>query len=95
MQVTTKEIKKREKEIVLEIIELEARIADLKEERHRLYVNMQNLDMDLVLQFISEKGMTSQEVLSVLNDYRKSRKAQRGVPLYLRQAAGLLEENAV
>ena len=39
----------------------------LKEQRHKLLTKIRDVDMDLVLQCIEEKGLSSNEVLEIIN----------------------------
>ena len=43
-------------------------IALLTEERHRLLAKRQDVDMDIVLKCIVEKGLSSNEVLNIINE---------------------------
>jgi len=47
-----------------------SQIALLTEERHRILAKIKDLDMDIVLQCIADKGLSSQEVLALINDYK-------------------------
>ena len=42
-------------------------LVSLKEERHRLLAKIKDVDMDIVLQCIAEKGLSPNEVLGLLN----------------------------
>ena len=44
-------------------------IATLTEERHRILARIQDVDMDIVLQCITDRGLSSQEVLTLINNY--------------------------
>ena len=50
---------------------INALIEGLVAQRHRMYAKLHDLDMDIVLQCIEEKGLTSREVLALINDYEK------------------------
>ena len=44
-------------------------IENLKAQRHKLYEKLQDLDMDIVLQIITEKGLSSNDILKLINNY--------------------------
>jgi len=44
-------------------------IALLTEERHKALAKIHDIDMDIVLQCITDKGLSSQQVLTLINDY--------------------------
>jgi len=50
------------------IKECKKQIMQLSAERHRILAKIQDIDMDIVLQCISEKGLTSNEVLEIINN---------------------------
>ena len=47
-------------------------IAQLTEEKHRILAKIRDLDMDIVLQCIIDRGLSSQEVLTLINNYKHS-----------------------
>ena len=47
-------------------------IATLTEERHRILARIKDIDMDIVLQCIIDRGLSSQEVLTLINNYKHS-----------------------
>jgi hypothetical protein len=51
------------------IKEYKWQIALLGEERRKTLEKMHNIDMDIVLQCITDKGLSSKEVLTLINDY--------------------------
>ena len=50
------------------IKELRKQINCLIKQQHKLLAKMQHVDMDIVLQCIIEKGLSSSEVLTLLNN---------------------------
>jgi len=44
------------------------KLLGLKEERHKLLAKIRDVDMDLVLQCIEETGLSSNEVLEIINN---------------------------
>ena len=52
------------------IKELRKQINSLIGQQHKLLAKIQHVDMDIVLQCIIEKGLSSSEVLALLNNER-------------------------
>ena len=50
------------------IKECKKQMMQLSVERHRVLAKIQDIDMDIVLQCITEKGLTSNEVLEIINN---------------------------